>query len=59
MDKPKGTLDRVKINDKEYYSIALFMELQSLRSRHSVYAWVKDGRAEMKKIGSNSFFRKV
>jgi len=52
-------LDRVKIQEKEYYSILRFMELHSLKSRQSVYAWVKDGKAERRKIGSNSFFRKT
>jgi len=52
-------LNRVKIKNKEYYSIALFMELYSLKSRVSVYAWVKDGKVEIKKIGTNSYFRKI
>lgn len=52
-------LDRVKIDDKEYYSILRFMELYGLKSRQSVYDWVGDGKAEIKKIGSNSFFRKL
>jgi hypothetical protein len=52
-------LDKVKIKDKEYYSIALFMQVFSLKTRKSVYDWIDQGRAEKKKIGSNSFFAKV
>lgn len=52
-------LNKVKIKDKEYYSIALFMELFALKSRKSVYNWIDQGKAEVKKIGSNSFFAKV
>lgn len=49
-------LGKVKIQDKEYYSITLFMLLNNLKTRKSVYDWIKEGRAEKKKIGSNSFF---
>jgi hypothetical protein len=52
-------LDKVKIKDKEYYSIALFMQVFGLKTRKSVYDWIDQGRAEKKKIGSNSFFAKV
>ncbi|MCX6303295.1 MAG: hypothetical protein NTW82_14050 [Bacteroidia bacterium] len=52
-------LDKVKIAGKEYYSIELFMIIAGLRSRRSVYAWVDQGKAEKKKIGSNSFFAKL
>jgi hypothetical protein len=52
-------LDKVKIKDKEYYSINLFMIITGLKSRRSVYAWVDQGKADKKKIGSNSFFAKL
>lgn len=52
-------LDKIKIKEKEYYSIARFMELFSLKTRKTVYNWVKDGKAEVKKIGSNSFFARL
>lgn len=51
--------DKLKIGDKEYYSILLFMELNSIRSRSTVFHWVRDGKAIVKKIGSNSYFAMV
>jgi len=52
-------LSRVIIQDKEYYSIQKFMELYGLKSRTSIYVWIQEGKAEKKKIGTNSFFRKT
>lgn len=52
-------LDKIKIAGKEYYSIDLFMIITGLKSRRSVYAWIDNGKAEKKKIGSNSFFAKL
>lgn len=49
-------LDKIKIKEKEYYSIALFMEIYGLKTRKSVYDWIDQDKAEKKKIGSASFF---
>lgn len=52
-------ISKVTIGNKQYYCIELFMTLNSLKTRKSVYDWIKEGKAEKKKIGSASFFSKV
>jgi hypothetical protein len=52
-------MNKVKIGEKEYCSIDLFMIMHNLKTRKSVYDWLKEGKVEKKKIGTNSFFLKV
>lgn len=52
-------MNKIKIGDKEFYSITLFMLYYNLKTRKSVYDWIDQGKAEKKKIGSNSFFTKL
>ncbi len=54
-DQKKIEVVRIRIGDKVYYPIEQFMQLNSL-TRRSVYNWIKEGKAEKKKIGSGSFF---
>ena len=34
-----------------------FLIVAGLRNRKSIYDWVRDGKAEVKKLGSASFYR--
>lgn len=52
-------MNRVKIGEKEYYSIGFFMLLYNLKTRKSVYDWITEKKAEKKKIGNNAFFAKL
>lgn len=52
----KAEIVRLRIGGKVYYPIEQFMQLNSLRTRRSVYNWIKEGKAEKRKIGSGSFF---
>jgi hypothetical protein len=47
---------RIRIGGKIFYPIEQFMQMNSLTTRMSVYNWIKEGKAEKKKIGSGSFF---
>jgi len=50
-------MDVVIINNETYYSIEKFMLMNNLKSKKSVYNWVKNDRAEQKRIYNTSFFR--
>lgn len=52
-------MNRIRIGDKEYYSIKQFMLLYGLRTRKSVYDWIAEKKVEKKKIGNNAFFSKL
>lgn len=53
------SMDKIRIGQKEYYSIQFFMVLNNLKTRKSVYDWIDQGKAEKKKIGPASFIRKL
>ena len=50
-------MDRITIEDVTWYSADEFLKVTQLKNRKSIYDWVKSGKAEIKKIGSASFFR--
>ena len=52
-------METITIEDKKYYSWNKFLEISGLRNRKSIYDWVRSGKAEVKKIGSASFFRET
>jgi hypothetical protein len=53
------SLDKIRIGEKVYYSAALFMLINGIKTRKTVYDWIDQGKAEKKKIGTNSFFTKL
>jgi len=50
-------MEIITVEGKTYYSWNKFLAVAGLKNRKSIYDWVKSGRAEVKKIGSASFFR--
>jgi hypothetical protein len=52
-------MEKITIEGVEYYSWERFLKISGLKNRKSIYDWVKDGKAEIKKIGSASFFRET
>jgi hypothetical protein len=54
-----ASLDKVKIGDRFYYSILLFMEMNGIKSKQTVYNWSQIGKVQIRKIGKNSYFTKA
>jgi len=50
-------MDVITIGNITYYSIDRFMLMNNISSKKTVYNWVKDGKAEQKKIYNTSFFK--
>lgn len=50
-------METITIENKTYYSWNKFLEVSGLKNRKSIYDWVKSEKAEVKKIGSASFYR--
>lgn len=52
-------MDKITIEGKTYFDWRSFLKETGLRNRKSIYDWVNNGKAEVKKIGSASFYRKA
>jgi len=52
-------MEKITIGDETWYSWSEFLKVSGLKNRKSIYDWVNTGRAEIKKIGSASFFREI
>jgi len=50
-------MEKITIEDKIYYSWERFLKVADLKNRKSIYDWVAAGKAEVKKVGSASFYR--
>ncbi len=51
--------EKITIEGKTYFDWQSFLLETGLKNRKSIYDWVKDGKAEVKKIGSAPFYRKI
>ena len=52
-------MDKIVKNNKDWFSIADFMEKYGIGSNATVYNMVKDGRAEMSEFMGKRIFAKV
>lgn len=50
-------MEEITIYNKTYYSWEKFLLITGLKNRKSIYDWVANKKAEMKKVGSASFYR--
>lgn len=50
-------MEKLVFDDGTWYSWEEFLKISGLKNRKSIYDWVNSGKAEMKKIGSASFFK--
>ena len=50
-------MEKITIDGKTWFSWELFLKESGLKNRKSIYDWVSAGKADVKKIGSASFFR--
>jgi len=50
-------MEKLKFGNEEWYDWESFLLISGLRNRKSIYDWIKSGKAEVKKIGSASFYR--
>jgi len=52
-------MEKITIDNKTFYSWSEFLKVSGLKNRKSIYDWLRSGKAEVKKIGSASFFREA
>lgn len=51
------TEEKITLGGKTYVDWKIFLKMTGLKNRKSIYDWIKSGKAEVKKIGSASFYR--
>ena len=49
--------EKITLDGKTYFDWKGFLKVSGLKNRKSIYDWVRTGQAEVKKIGSASFYR--
>lgn len=52
-------MEKITIGNETFYSWKEFLKVSGLKNRKSIYDWVNNGKAEIKKIGSASFFKEI
>ena len=52
-------MEKITVDGKTYFDWKSFLLESGLKNRKSIYDWVKDGKAEVKKIGSAPFYRRI
>lgn len=49
-------MEKIKLGNEEWHDWESFLVLSGLKNRKSIYDWVNQGKAIVKKIGSASFY---
>lgn len=50
-------MNKITVGDSTYYDIEYFMKIAGLKTRASVYNWVKSGKAIKRNIMNSAWFK--